>query len=266
VQDLRLGEHIGAPSIDLAETVEVGGIRPERAYQGSYESVLVGERYQWVGCSLAPDGTGPLSSQARRAEGASTMGRPHRHLVTQLHQSSQGVELGTGELVGAVECDQVSARRRADDQRPSGEDSDWLVAIQEQEAQMLVGVPRCRHRAQPQAAEINFVAIAHPAVDEATLTRGRGENLCVLSRGKLTGTGQEVGVQVGVCGECNAQPQLVGCGTKAAQIPTGVHRQPATVPQIDQVGTVAQPRVDQGMHEVASHAASPRFVILRTNA
>jgi hypothetical protein len=73
---------------------------------------------------------------------------------------------------------------------------------------VLVGVPRCGHRDQPQPAEVDLVAVVQPAVRELAPARGRGEHLRCVVMSQLGGPGQEVGVQVGVGGEPDPQPRL----------------------------------------------------------
>jgi len=63
-------------------------------------------------------------------------------------------------------------------------------------------------------------------------------------------------VQVGVRGERHLNVMLVGARAHRAQVPADVDHERAAVAEVDQVGAVAQPFVDQGQDRRCSHVVS----------
>ena len=80
---------------------------------------------------------------------------------------------------------------------------------------------------------------------ELAVTPGRGDHLGTVVRGQLDGTGEEVGVQMGIHCVCHAQPPLLRGGTHRAEIQARVHHQPPALTEVDQIDGVAQPLIDQ---------------------
>src|SRR5204862_5500884 len=122
---------------------------------------------------------------------------------------------------------------------------DRPAAVAEQERQVLVGVPRRREGLQGQPAEVDFVTVVQPHVVEAAAAGGAGEDGGAVVGGELAGAGEEVGVQVGVRGVGDPQPAPVGGGPQRTQVAGRVHREGPPVAEVEQVGAVAQPVVDQ---------------------
>jgi hypothetical protein len=81
----------------------------------------------------------------------------------------------------------------------------------------------------------------------------RGVHDRTVAGGQPGGTGEEVGVQVGV-GCCdNAKPVPGRGGIEGAQVPGRVDRQRAAVAQVDQVAAVAQTIVDDRKDRTIDH-------------
>ena len=65
-------------------------------------------------------------------------------------------------------------------------------------------------------------------------------------------------MQVGVGGERDREPTPFRAGADRTQVPAGVHRQGSPVTQVDQVGGVAQPLVDDRL-DLVTHAQPHPF-------
>ena len=84
----------------------------------------------------------------------------------------------------------------------------------------------------------------------------RRQHLCAAGCPELVCAGKEVGMQVGVGGERHRQPAL-GCGgMHRAQINADIDDQGPSLPQIHQIGRVAQPLIDEGNQIDSNHHAS----------
>ena len=83
-----------------------------------------------------------------------------------------------------------------------------------------------------------------------------GQHRGAVTGGKLSGAGEEVGVQVGVGGEGHPKVPLLGGRPHRAEVAAGIHDQGAAIAEVDQVGAVAQTLIDQRHHrDIDSHRA-----------
>ena len=194
-----------------------------------------------------------------RAERAGAVGRPDGDLVGQLQQPLHRPVLGAGQLLGAGWVDQVGASDGADQQGPSGEDPHGLVAVEQQEGQVLIGVPRGAQGAQPQAAEIGLVSVAQSGVVEVAAAGGGCQHRRGVRRRELAGAGEEVGMEVGVGGERDPQPAGRECVAHRAQVTARVHRERAAVAEVDEIRRVAQALVHEGDELGGRSRAPPRL-------
>ncbi len=153
--------------------------------------------------------------------------------------------LRAGQLVGALGAEQIGPGGRADDEGAAGEHAQLAVAVQEQEGQMLVGMPRRGQRAQRQPAQVGLVAIGERGMREAAVAGGGGQHRRAVIGCELQCPGEEVRMQVGVGDEGHGQAAPAGLRAERAQVPAHVHGQGPAVAEVDQVGAVAQPRIDQ---------------------
>src|SRR6266508_5112403 len=114
-------------------------------------------------------------------------------------------------VVGAVPvgAEQVGAGHGADQQRPAGEQRQRSGAVGQQEGQVLGGVAGGGQRPQPQAAQVELVAVAQAAMGEPEPGRGRREDGGAVG-GQLAAAGDEVGVQVRL--PAVGQPQAAAGG------------------------------------------------------
>lgn len=71
---------------------------------------------------------------------------------------------------------------------------------------------------------------------------------------ELDGAGEEVGVQVGVGRVRHPQAPPSGSGPQRAQVPARVHCEGASVAEVDEVGAVSQPLVDQRYQLIVGEA------------
>lgn len=162
--------------------------------------------------------------------------------------------LGAGEFVGPLGAEQVGAGGGADDEGSAGEDAQLPRAVQQEEGQVLVGVSGGGQGPQCQPAQVGLVAVGERGVREGAVSGGGGQDGRAVVGGELERAGEEVGVQVGVGGVRDAQPAPLGGRAQGAQIPARVHRQGASVAQVDEVGAVAQPLVDQRYQVIVGEA------------
>jgi hypothetical protein len=249
-------EHGGAAPVGLPEPQEVRREGPEAAEQPGHERVFVGRGQQRVGGPLGADRAGARRAHRGGAERARSVRWPDRDVIGQLEQAVHGPVLGAGELLGASWVDQVGAGDRADHQGSACEDARRPVAIEEQERQVLVGVPGSAQRAQPEATQVELVAVAEAGVVEGATAGGRRDDGRAVGGGELAGTGEEVGVQMGVRGVRDPQRPLGRDRPQLTQVATGVDGQRSTVAEVDEVGGVAEAVVGHRHDGRAGHAAS----------
>ena len=127
---------------------------------------------------------------------------------------------------------------------------------------MLVGVPGGTEGAQPQPTEVDLVPVGQPGVHELSAAGRGGQHRGAVTGGKLSGAGEEVGMQVGVGCEGHPKVLLLGRRPHRAQVPADIHNQGATITEVDQVGAVAQPLIDQRHHrDIDRHRASPHRTV-----
>ncbi len=244
-QPWRAGQEAGSAPVGLGEAVEVGGVGAGAGDEPPYERVLVGCREQGVVPLLGADRGGALGPGRGGAERAGAVGGPHRSVVRQRGQAPERVELGAGEFLGAVGAEQVGAGGGVHDQRAAGEHAECAAVVEEQEGEVLVGVPRRGQRAQRQSAEVGLLAVGQAPVIEGTVPGGGGEDRGAVVVAELDGAGEEVGVQVRVGRVRHGQTTPPGRRVQGSQVTAGVHGERAAVAQVHEVGAVAQPVVDQ---------------------
>ena len=121
---------------------------------------------------------------------------------------------------------------------------------------MLVGVPGGGDGLQPQPPQVDLVAVAKPPVRISAAPGGGGQHLRAVGGRELAGAGEEVGVQVSIRRKPDGQAPPGGGRAHGPQIARRVHDERPAVPQVDQVGRVAQPLVDEADHVRA--ATRPR--------
>jgi hypothetical protein len=86
------------------------------------------------------------------------------------------------------------------------------------------------------------------------------ENVRAVAGGQLPGSGQEVGVQVRVSGECDRQPAPPGGRPQIpqiSQISRRIHRQRLPISQTHQVGRIPQPSSTTGTISVPPPLTPP---------
>ncbi len=252
----RRTEKGGPAAVPLAEVVEVAGIGAQRGEQRGDERVLVSGPQQRVGRPFLADAAGPLGPGWCGAERAGAVGGPQRDVVGQGEQALHRAVLAAGQLLGAGRVDQVGAGGGADDEGPAGEHPDRCVAVEEQVGEVLVGVAGGGEGAQSEPAEVDLVAVAQPDVVELAAAGGGGEDGRAVGGGEVEGAGEEVGVQVGLGRERDAETGRGGHLPEAAQVAAGVDGQRPAVAEVDQVGAVPEPLVDHGDQGRSTHGPS----------
>ncbi len=121
---------------------------------------------------------------------------------------------------------------------------------------MLGGVAGGRQSAQGQPTQVDLVTITQPDMVEGPIAGRAGEDLGAVIRRELAGAGQEVGVQMGLGRVRDAQPPRGGGPVDRAQIEGRVDGQGPAIAEVEQVGAVAQPLVDQ-RNQLVSSRPSP---------
>jgi len=110
---------------------------------------------------------------------------------------------------------------------------------------VLGGVAGGLQGAQSQPAEVDLVAVTEPQVVEGALPGGRGEDLRTVIVSELPGAGKEIGVQVGLGRVRDPQTPLRRGSVDGTQVQGRVNREGTAVAEVEQVGTIAQPLVNQ---------------------
>ena len=88
----------------------------------------------------------------------------------------------------------------------------------------------------------------HPAVRELAVPGSRGQDGGAVLGGESDRAAEEVGVQVGVRGVGDTQTAWVRRRAQAPQVQAGIDRERPAVAEVEQVGGVAQPVVDEWDH------------------
>ena len=127
---------------------------------------------------------------------------------------------------------------------------------------MLERVPRCRQRAQGQAAEVKLIRIGQRGVRKFPATVA-GDDLRAVDGCELAGARQEVGVQVRLGDVADPQSVTVRGFAYRAQVTARVHYQRSSIAEIDEVGTVAQPLVDKRKDSRATHPRTGAWAATR---
>ncbi|SHW21311.1 Uncharacterised protein [Mycobacteroides abscessus subsp. abscessus] len=160
------------------------------------------------------------------------------------------------QFFGPVGGDQIGARGRPDDQRTPAEHADLPVAVEQQEHHVFVGVAGGEHGAQPEPTEVDLVAVVQAGVLELAVPSRRREDAGLTLGRELVCAGEEIGVQVRVGGEGDGQPAPGRDLVHGTQIAAHVDDERAPVTEIDEIGGVAQPLVDEG-NEIDRHVRLP---------
>ncbi len=105
---------------------------------------------------------------------------------------------------------------------------------------MLVGVPGRADGLQRQPTQIDLVPVAQSPMWELAPAGGRGQHRGAIGGGQMQGTGEEVGVQVGVRGERHRQTPTRGGLAHRPHVPRRIDHQSAAVAQVQQPSGVAQ--------------------------
>jgi hypothetical protein len=114
--------------------------------------------------------------------------------------------------------------------------------------------------AQGQAAKIDLGPVAEAPVRELGVPRGGGEHLRAL-RGQLATPGDEIGMQVGLRHVGQAQPAIGGRGQVRGRITLGVDHERPPVAQVDEIGGVAEPPVDDRGDQASTHRGPLRCTL-----
>jgi hypothetical protein len=173
------------------------------------------------------------------------VGRIDREIVRERQDPiAQRPEQRPRQGLGLLGADQVGACHRADDQRPAAEQGDRPLPIEQQVREVLGRVARRADDAEGQAAEVVILVILERPMRECQLTTARGEDRGSLAR-ELTAAGHEIGMQM----RLQAVRQLqVALGREPLVGPHVAHRiddQPAALPEVHDVGRVAEPLIDE---------------------
>ena len=110
-------------------------------------------------------------------------------------------------------------------------------------------------RLQGQATEVDLVLVGQAAVGERSAASRRREHLRPVG-GQLNAAGHEVGMQMGLGAVNHPEAVLGGSGVDGTQVAAGVNGHGASIAEVDQVGGVAQPLVDQGDDGDFAHGGS----------
>jgi hypothetical protein len=126
--------------------------------------------------------------------------------------------------------------------------NDPRPGVLEDVGDVLVGMPRGTPGAQGQPTQINGVPVGQAQVLEAAGTSRRPYDPGTVTAGKTRGTGDEVGMQVRLGRDRHPQAAPIRCRIQAPKVQTRVDRQRPAVPEINQIGLVAQPLVQHRHH------------------
>ena len=221
-------EDARAAPVDLAQPAEVRRVAAERRRAAARRTrPRRGAASSGLVAFSRADGGGPLGAGRGGAERPGAVGGPHRgrRRAARPAGAASGTGRGPAPRCGPAPSRSVRAAD-ADDQRPAGEHPDRRGAVEQQERQVLVGVPGRGQRAQGQPAQVDLVAVAQAAVVERRGRPAAEARTCApSSAASWTRAGQEVGVQVGVGGERDPQPAPVGGRAHRAQVARRVDRQ-----------------------------------------
>ena len=167
-QDGRLGRRRGAEPVQLTEAGEVGRVAAQPGEQSGHElrfgCPTVDADQQRVGGSLPADGADPVRPWRGRTERPGAVRGPDQGLVRQFEQPLNRGVLGSGQFQGAIAPDQVGPGGGADQERSAGEHPDRVVAVEQQEGEVLRGVAGCGDRPQAQTAQADLVAVSQAGV------------------------------------------------------------------------------------------------------
>ncbi len=110
---------------------------------------------------------------------------------------------------------------------------------------MLRRVARCLDGLEDEAAEVQRLAAGQRVVWMLQTCGPGSDHLCAASRQFATAR-DEVGVQVGLGAQGDPKAPPLGVGEIGPRITGGVQHQRPPVTEVDDVGAVAEPYVDQG--------------------
>ena len=166
-------------------------------------------------------------------------------VVGELGEAPQRPELGPGQRVRVLGAQKVRAGGGPDDQGPAGEHGSRLVAVGEQVGHVLVGVARGRPAPQGQATQVDLGAVDQPEVVEAPAPLGGADDpgaVAARQRGSRRTGSRRAGASRP---RTPPEPVRRGGGIERSQVERGVHGQGPPIAQIDEVGLVTQPLVQQ---------------------